>query len=428
MPVKDNQKTLIIGANFAGLKAAAALPPQSGVTLIDRSPRFEWTPNLHEVLSGVTRPDDLMLDRRKIAERLGHRFLTGEIESLDPDRQQLQLSGQQTLDYDTCIVACGLTSHFHDVTGAAAHAIPFRTAKEASTALARLSALLSEKQAVTISIVGGGFTGVELLGELLRRFRNESRLTFRLFERGQQLLEGQPAVVSQDIRKLCAPYSVDIRFGARIRSVGKESIELENGETLASHLTLWTAGTTGPRFIQNSVIEHNAQGMVRVNPSLQSASHPSVFVAGDLAALPEPVLKQAYHAMDMGALAAKNLSHYQQGQTLQTFIPAPKPLALAFGDLNTYLIQGDTVLASPLLAAAKEAVYQLYMTQLSANLPLPEFSKGISRRASRSFKNLLLPELVRLRWLALLKQSRVLQWGGLKDLDNFARGLAGTFR
>jgi NADH dehydrogenase len=108
--------------------------------------------------------------------------------------------------------------------------------------------------------------------------------------------------------------------------------------------------------------------------------------------LPQAVGKQAYNAIDMGALAAGNVDRFLGGRPLKPFRPAPKPMLIAFGDLQTYLVAGRTVLASKVLAGAKEGVYQVFMSQmtpggLSASFP------GAAGRLWQSWRQLVLPEL-----------------------------------
>jgi NADH dehydrogenase len=85
-----------------------------------------------------------------------------------------------------------------------------------------------------------------------------------------------------------------------------------------------------------------------------------------------------------------------------------KPILLSLGDINTYFIQGQLVLASPVLATAKEAVYQFYMARLSALLPLEQRVLGIAERMTLSTEKLLLVEILKLRPRVLLGRSKVL--------------------
>ncbi len=417
------KSVLILGANFAGLQAAAALPRHRQVTVVDSASQFEWTPNIHEILSGVKQASSVALDRPKILSRLGHRFIQAPVSGLDAQARTVTLGDGRTLAFDCCLLATGLTHDYHQVPGAQAHTLGFRSAGEVVRIHAALQALLARDRPVQVTLIGGGYSGIEALGELLRRHRHDPRLRIRVLERHPRLLAGLPEVIARDIEALCAPYPVEIHCGVALQAISASAVTLHTGPPLHSDLTLWCAGTTGPAFLRDSGLNLDARGMVPVDAHLQASSGAGIFAAGDLAAFEPALLKQAYHAMDMGTRAGRNIERLLRNQPLRPFVPAEKPVALAFGDLTTYLIQGQTVLASPLLAMAKEAVYQLYMAQLSRSLPLAELTEGLFSRALGSVRNQLLPEISRLHLLRILRQSMVLQWGGFKDTEAFVRAL-----
>jgi hypothetical protein len=72
--------------------------------------------------------------------------------------------------------------------------------------------------------------------------------------------------------------------------------------------------------------------------------------------------------MQMGQFAAENAMRAVAGRRLHEFVPVPKPMLVAFGDLDTYLVSGRSVIASPTLAAAKELVFQVTMAQIDPPL------------------------------------------------------------
>jgi NADH dehydrogenase len=110
----------------------------------------------------------------------------------------------------------------------------------------------------------------------------------------------------------------------------------------------------------------------------------------------------------MGPHAALNISRFLAEKTLKRFKFKNKPVLLSLGDINTYFIQGKLVLASPVLAAAKEAVYQFYMARLSTLLPLEQSALGLASRVTLSTEKLLLAEILKLRPTVLLGRSKVL--------------------
>jgi NADH dehydrogenase len=110
----------------------------------------------------------------------------------------------------------------------------------------------------------------------------------------------------------------------------------------------------------------------------------------------------------MGVHAAININRFCGNKSLKPFKVIAKPVLLSLGDINTYFIQGKLVLASPVLATAKEAVYQFYMARLSTLLPLDQRVLGIAGRIALSTEKLLLAEVLKLRPRVLLGRSKVL--------------------
>jgi NADH dehydrogenase len=98
--------------------------------------------------------------------------------------------------------------------------------------------------------------------------------------------------------------------------------------------------------------------------SLRSRRFANVFVIGDAAALPRALGKQAYYALQMGTCAADNAKRALAGRRLRDFKPSAKPMLVAFGDLDTFFVSGRAVVASPGLAALKEAVFQVTMAEI----------------------------------------------------------------
>ena len=134
--------------------------------------------------------------------------------------------------------------------------------------------------------------------------------------------------------------------------------------------------------------------------ALRSRKFANVFVIGDAAALPQPLAKQASHAMQMGACAADNVVRGLAGRAPRPFIPSAKPMLIALGDLDTFFVAGDTVIAAPALAALKEAVFQITMAQLS---PIGgDTLRGSWARLATSAETLALPTLASMEGLGRL--------------------------
>ena len=406
--IDKRKRIAIVGGNFAGLTAAIKLSRRYAVTVIDPSKHFEWVPNIHEIVSSVKTPQGLRLDRAAIVEQAGHRFLRDRVTALQPAQRRLTTAGGRELEFDACIVAVGALWNTHHIPGVARYAMPFRSVADAQAIERRLHALLQQGKPLRIVIAGGGIAGIEALGEMLRRHRDDAGLSIELVEAGERLLPGLAAALDADLRRLCAPYAVTFRTATTIAAVSAKGVRLADGTRLRSELTLWTAGLAPPALLRESGLARPPKLWADVRQTLQSRHADNVFVVGDAAQLPRQVGKQAYNAIDMGALAAANAARLLGGRPLKPFRPAPKPLLIAFGDLQTYLVAGRTVLASKVLAGAKEGVYQLFMSQMAPHGLLTTLPEAAGR-LWQSWRQLALPQLLSLANFRKLPDRRTVR-------------------
>jgi NADH dehydrogenase len=369
----ERKRVLILGGGFAGLAAALELSPdRHEVTLIDRSRWFEFLPNIHELLSGVKTPELLRLPLDRNVRRAGHTFVRDTVTSIDPVERTVATRRRSAVGYDALIVALGGVDATRGVPGVVEHALPFKSVEQCDRIGRRLTRLATRRKPSRVVIVGGGLEGVEALGEILRRHRG-SGLHVTLVEARERLLPEAPAALDAHVRELCAPYEVDFQMPA------PPALLAECG--LAPH------GAWAP-----------------VDVTLQSKSHPEIFVTGDAADLPTPLSKQGYHALDMGVSAARNAERLLAGRPLTPFRPSVKPTLISFGDLTCFLVAGKRALAGPSLGAAKEAVFELVMAQLDAQPWWGRLPRAV-QRADRAARALLWPTVSSLE--ALRRQGRI---------------------
>jgi len=382
----SRSRSAIVGANFAGLSAAQRLGSRYDVTVIDRSPWFEWRPNIHELVSGVKRPADLRLPRSRLVAQAGHRFLRAEVASIDARAGRITTTGDRQVEFDACIVAVGGASCTFGVAGADRHALPLKTVDDGVAIGRRLAALMRERGRKSVVIVGGGLEGVEVLGEILRRYRGRESLAISVVEAGSRLMPGSPPALDASVRAHCAGRNLRILTGTTVKSVTRGRVHLHSGKSIRTDLTIWSAGATAPALLAKSRLADKPHHWAPVTKALQSRRFDNVFVAGDAATLPRPVARQAYYAMQMGQCAAENAMRALAGRRLREFIPEPKPMLVAFGDLDTFLVSGRSVIASSTLAAAKELVFQVTMAQIDPPVrvaPLLALTGRVARSAAR---------------------------------------------
>ena len=387
----DRKRILILGGGFAGLAAARELrADRHDVTLIDRNRWFEFLPNIHELLSRVKTPELLRLPLESTLERLGHRFMRDTVTGIDPIQRTVSTRRRKSIPYDSLIVTFGGVDADRGVAGVVEHALAFKTVEQCDRIGKRLARLAVRRKPARVVIVGGGLEGVEALGEILRRYR-DSKLHVTLVEANARLLPEAPAYLDEQVRKLSAPWSVDFVMNSPVRRIEPAAVILDDGSELPSDLTIWTGGPAPPALLAECDLAPRG-AWAPVDQTLASTMHSEIFVAGDAAALPTALPKQAYNAIDMGACAARNADRLLAGRRLETFRPSGKPMLISFGDLTCFLVTGQRALAGPPVAALKEAVFEIVMAQLDTRslwMRVP----SVVRRAERSTRELLWPVL-----------------------------------
>ncbi len=127
---RKKSRIIVIGANFAGLTAVSKLCKSHDVTVIDAKQDFQWTPNIHEILSDVKKETSLSLNLDTIITRLGHRFINQTVSSIDGALQTVTLDDEQILNYDVLLIASGHSRSNYGIKGASEYAYGFRTADD----------------------------------------------------------------------------------------------------------------------------------------------------------------------------------------------------------------------------------------------------------------------------------------------------------
>ncbi len=401
-------RVVIVGGNFAGLVAASRLSTDIDVTVIDARIDFEWTPNIHEILSGVKSRENVVLSRAECVERYGHTFLHDTVTRVDADNDQVVTESGLVLPFDACLIAAGSQRQTVDVDGAQEHALNLRLVDDAVKIAERLDRLATRKKRASVVIVGGGVSGIEAAGEILRRRGQGQEFDIHIVEIEPRILAQLPEGLAKDATSRMQAHPVTVYTDETVEKITSRSVTLGSGKKLAADLCIWSAGMSMPDFLKDAGLTDDGDEWLPVDDMLRSVYSGDVFVAGDCAELPEPIRKQAYNAMNMGEVAGDNIARLLDGRSLRRFRPSPMPMLVSFGDITTWLVAGDFVVASPVLATGKEGVYQATMARLASPHQPLKYSQDIIGRASLATHKLLLPQLTPQKIAQGLLGSRII--------------------
>ncbi|WP_433025638.1 NAD(P)/FAD-dependent oxidoreductase [Actinomycetospora sp. CA-053990] len=237
------KRVLVIGAGYAGATVAVRLAGRSRgrteVTVVNPRPQFVNRLRLHHVATGRAVPaPDL---RRMLGA--GATLVEGHVTTLDPDAGRATVTGPdgvRILAFDRVVVATGSTTAAAPVPGGQlVHAVAdLASAHRLRTAFAALPA------GTPVSVVGGGFTGLETVAELA-----ESRpdVPVRLVTAGEVGGWFTPQA-AEHVRRTLEELGVEALGGTRVRAVAPDRLVLDDGAEVPSGLTVWCGGFAAPRW------------------------------------------------------------------------------------------------------------------------------------------------------------------------------------
>jgi NADH:ubiquinone reductase (H+-translocating) len=333
----DGARVLVVGAGFAGLATVSRLA-RGGmrVTLADRHIYSTFQPLLYQVATAGLAPSDVAYPLRGFAHKYGARFRHGDLAHVDTDGRIAEFADGGQLEYDYLILATGVTAGFFGITGAAEYSHALYTLHDAATMRARILAgleLLSlegVRRDVTVTIVGGGATGVELAGTLAE-FRNiglpssypdidPQCVHIRLVEQAPVLLTPYVPPLQEYAREQLVKRGVDLHLNATIKEITADRLILADGQELPSDLTAWAAGVAGPPEAGKWGLPQGKGGRLLARPDLRVEGQDRIFAIGDIALTGEhPVPQLAQPALQMGRHAAVQIRRLEAGQDTVPF-------------------------------------------------------------------------------------------------------------
>ncbi|HKY00132.1 MAG TPA: NAD(P)/FAD-dependent oxidoreductase [Steroidobacteraceae bacterium] len=301
-------RIVIVGAGFAGLAVAQGLRrADADVTLIDRQNHHLFQPLLYQVATAGLSPAEIAWPIRHLLRRQSNaRVLMAEVTAVDTGRKVVML-GARPIAYDFLVLATGAAHGYFGHDEWAAHAPGLKTLDDA-TAIRRRILLAFERaemasspeecaRLLTIAIIGGGPTGVELAGavaELSRRalaqdFRaiDPSRTRVLLIEAGPRLLANFPESLSRYTVEALARLGVEVRLGTAVTECHADGLGI-GGERVAAGTILWAAGVRASPAAEWLGIEPDRAGRVPVPADLSAPGHADIYVIGDTALARNP--------------------------------------------------------------------------------------------------------------------------------------------
>jgi NADH:ubiquinone reductase (H+-translocating) len=321
---------VVLGAGFGGLEFCHRFHHASArITLVDRSNHHLFQPLLYQVATaGLSAPEIAQPIRSILAGRSNITVLMESVVDFKLAEKKVVLASGE-LSYDYLVLALGgCTSYFGHpeweqyAPGLKTLGDALRIRSQVLLAFERAEAEAStEEQArlMTMVVVGGGPTGVELAGAFAELARHVLRADFRRIDSTRArvlLIEGAPRILghlppdlSASAQQQLQALGVQVRLQMAVKRIGPGQVELENGETIRAANIFWAAGVAATPLTKKLGVELDRAGRVKVNPDLSVPGHAEVFAIGDMALVlgadGKPVPGVSPAAMQMARLVSR---------------------------------------------------------------------------------------------------------------------------
>ena len=353
----SNPRIVVVGGGAGGLPLVTRLGRQLGktgraqVTLVDRARMHVWKPRFHEVATGAIDADLDAVDYRAHARQNHYTFEPGDLNHVSVqdktiilsaihDAQGQEILPERRLAFDYLVIATGSRSNDFGTPGVRDHCLFIDSQQQAERFRERfLATCLRANHAskpVSVAIVGGGATGVELAAELhhavsmLNHYGHgnlhRKQLTVSVIEAAPRILPLLSERVSNTATARLEALGVKVLSGVQVAEASAEAFMTADGTRIEADLLVWAAGVKCPQLLADiDGLSSTRTNQIEVNDSLQAKGCESVFVIGDAAFyLPpgaeRPIPPRAQSAQQMAHHVARCLENQLAGKPLPRFV------------------------------------------------------------------------------------------------------------
>ncbi len=305
------KKVVVLGGGYAGVLTAKHIEKQAKkkkiedleITLIDKNPYHTMLTELHEVAANRVDEDSIKMNLKKIFAGRNVNVVLDDIASIDKDNNKL-MGKENNYDYDYLVLGSGSKPAFFGVKGAEENSFTLWSfddavrLREHTLKMFRLAEAETNKekrsQYLTFVVVGGGFSGVEMMGELAEWVPtlchdyniDKSEVTLKLVDMMPRILNAIPEKLATKATKYMTKQGVEVLTQTGVAEIQAEAIVYKQGEksiNVPTSTVIWTAGIEGSSVVKDGEMgsEGSRGNRVATDEFLQSIDHKNIYVVGD---------------------------------------------------------------------------------------------------------------------------------------------------
>jgi len=353
-------RIVVLGGGFAGLETVRVLERRLGgrvdveLLLVSDRNYLLFTPLLPQVASSLVEPRHIVQPIRDIRGARRFRFRRDTVQNVDLAGRRVILA-DGALAYDRLVIALGGVTPTFSIPGVEEHALNYKRLDDAVLLRDHLIDLAEHadhepdrerrRRMLTVCVVGGGYTGIELVAELedffhsyvVSRYRGIEPGDYRLMviEAGDEILRGVHPTLAERAQRRLNREGIEVRTRTRVTRVLPGAVEVSGGAQIPVGLTIWAAGVKGHPTLAALPAMRDRLGRIIVSHTLQLPGHPEVYGAGDAVVIednPEASIPIIPAALAHGRLAAENIVADLEGRPLSAIDFAPRGMLVSLGE------------------------------------------------------------------------------------------------
>lgn len=353
----SKKKIVILGAGFGGVYTYKSIPSwlrkKCHITIIDKKNHFLFTPLLPEVATGGLDQHNVVEPIRDIINASVN-FIKASVSSVDTKNKMVHIEDAE-ISYDILVSALGSETHFFDIPGALEYSYVLKTLEDSIAirnrfidifeAASQLSNQAERSKMLSLVIVGGGPTGVELAGEAAdlffqtfdKQYKNISAkdISITLINSSDSLVSMFDTKLQKYAKASLIKNKVQVKNNSRVTEIHERGVIMDDGQSIPTQTVIWAAGVK-PKVLRCIHDGFNIQnGKICVNQYLQAEHNENVFVVGDMSHFPTkderglPMTAQV--AKQQGQCVAKNIQCLLEAKDLHPFVYKEKGLLASLG-------------------------------------------------------------------------------------------------
>jgi NADH dehydrogenase len=342
-------KVIVVGGGFAAVQFAKTLrkklrASECEILLFSRENHMVFHPLLADVAGASINPDAAATPLRQMLPGVACR--TERVQRIDLGSSEVAFDdgtgALSRLPYDHVVIACGAESNLGIIPGMTEHAFGFKVMRDATDLRQHIVRQMEQAEVssdpdlrrwhLSFIVVGAGFSGVELAGEINELVRSSTRFyrNFRkqdvvvtLVHSQDHILPEVARTLGEFARKKMEKSGITIRLGTRAVAATHQGIELNNGQMLEGATVVCTIGTTISPLVQHLDVPKE-RGRIRTTPEMRIEGQTNAWAIGDCAFIinasdNQPSATTGQFAERQGRQAALNLVRTVKGEATQPF-------------------------------------------------------------------------------------------------------------